>query len=216
MPRVRVKICGVTSAEDARLVADLGADAAGINFYSQSPRYVAPAQAIPILRALPPLVDAVGVFVGLRTPQVCALAYQLGLSGVQCFAAVDDIEDPFPFRRIAAFRVKDESSLAEIQQYLEQCRSVHALPAAVLIDAHVPGKLGGTGQTAPWRLLTGFRPGVPLILAGGLTPDNVGEAIRTVQPYAVDVASGVEASPGRKDPDRVKRFIENARQAQLD
>ena len=213
MSHVRVKICGVTTPDDARLAAGLGADAVGLNFYAQSPRFVAPAQAGPLLRALPPFVDAVGVFVGLKTRQVCALAYQLGLRGVQCLADPDDLEDPFPFQRIAAFRVKDRSSLDEIEHYLAKCRGNGAVPAAVLADAHVEGQLGGTGKTAPWELLRDFRPGVPLILAGGLTPDNVAEAIRTVRPYAVDVASGVESSPGRKDADRMRRFIDNARGA---
>jgi phosphoribosylanthranilate isomerase len=82
-----------------------------------------------------------------------------------------------------------------------------------LVDAHVAGHYGGTGQTAPWDLLADFRPGVPLILAGGLNPDNVAEAVRRVRPYAVDVASGVESAPGRQDPDKVRRFIANAREA---
>ena len=85
--------------------------------------------------------------------------------------------------------------------------------AAVLADAWVPGQYGGTGHLAPWRLLADFRPGVPLILAGGLTPENVAEAVRIVRPYAVDVASGVESSPGRKDPDKMRRFIDHARAA---
>src|SRR6185295_6829329 len=118
MAHVRIKICGITTPADARLAADLGADAIGLNFYPASPRYVAPAQAAPILRALPPFIDAVGVFVGLQTRQVCALAYQLGLRNVQCFADPNDVEDPFPFQRIAAFRVKDAASLAEITRYL--------------------------------------------------------------------------------------------------
>jgi phosphoribosylanthranilate isomerase len=87
------------------------------------------------------------------------------------------------------------------------------LPAAILVDAHVPGQFGGTGKTAPWELLADFKPEVPLILAGGLTPENVAEAVRIVRPYAVDVASGVEKSPGIKDPEKMKRFIENAREA---
>jgi phosphoribosylanthranilate isomerase len=213
MPAVRVKICGVTSAADLRLAAECGADAVGLNFYPRSPRYVAPAQAASLLRALPPFVDAVGVFVGLKTRQVCALAYQLGLRAVQCFGDFDDVEDTFPFQRIVAFRVKDRSSLDEVELYLAKCRAAGAMPGAVLVDAHVEGQLGGTGKVAPWELLKEFRPGVPLILAGGLTAENVAEAIRVVRPYGVDVASGVESSPGRKDPDKVRRFVENARGA---
>ncbi len=93
---------------------------------------------------------------------------------------------------------------------------MHArLPSAILVDAHVAGQYGGTGQTAPWHLLADFKPGVPLILAGGLTPDNVADAIRIVRPYAVDVASGVESRPGKKDPDKLRRFIDAVRNISL-
>ncbi len=209
MNRMRVKICGITTAEDARLAADCGADAIGINFYDKSPRCVDPRQAGPLLRAVPPLLEAVGVFVGLKTRQVCAVAYQLGLHSVQYLADPSDPEDAFPFRHIAAFRVKDRGSLDEIERYL--AAAAGSLPAAVLVDAHVEGQFGGTGQKAPWELLAGFRPGVPLILAGGLTPENVAEAIAIVKPYAVDVASGVESGPGRKDASKLRRFIEAVR-----
>ncbi len=207
MSRVRIKICGVTTPDDIRMAADAGADAVGLNFYAQSPRYVDPRTAAPLLRALPPMLDAIGVFVGLKTRQVCALAYQLGLRCVQCFGDIEDLEDSTPFQRIAAFRVKDRSNLDEIENYLQKCREAKSLPAAVLIDSRVDGQFGGTGRTAPWELLTEFRPGIPIILAGGLTPENVAEAIAVVRPYAVDVASGVESSPGRKDLDKVRRFI---------
>ena len=209
----RVKICGVTTPDDVRLAAAAGADAIGLNFYSQSPRFIAPHDAAPLLRALPPFVDAVGVFVGLRIRQMSAIAYQLGLRTVQAFADPDDLDDPFPFRLVAAFRVKDRAGLDEVTRHLDRCREIGRMPTAVLIDALVEGQLGGTGKTAPWELLADFRPGVPLILAGGLTPENVAMAIRTVRPWAVDVASGVEASPGRKDPDKVRRFVEQVRNA---
>lgn len=213
MSKVRIKFCGVTTPDDIRMVAEAGADAVGLNFFPQSPRYVDPRNAAGLLRALPPLVDAVGVFVGLRTRQVCALAYQLGLRSIQCFGDMEDIEDCSPFQRIAAFRVKDRSSLAGMERYLEKCREAKVLPGAVLVDAHVDGQLGGTGHTAPWELLAGVNPGVPLILAGGLRPENVAEAIRIVRPYAVDVASGVESGPGKKDLDKVRRFIDAVRRA---
>ena len=206
----RVKICGVTTPGDVRLAADLGANAVGFNFYDKSPRYVDPRTVAPeLIRALPPMIDAVGVFVGLKTRQVCALAYQLGLRSVQYLADFQDTEDSFPFQRVAAFRVKDRGSLEEIERFLAAGPRV----GAVLVDAHVEGQFGGTGRAAPWELLANFRPAVPLILAGGLTPENVADAIRIVRPYGVDVASGVESSPGRKDPDKVRRFIEAVRRS---
>ncbi len=100
-----------------------------------------------------------------------------------------------------------------ITAYLARCRDQGGLPRAILVDARVAGLHGGTGRTAPWDLLEGFRPGVPLILAGGLTPDNVAEAVRRIRPDVVDVASGVETSPGRKDADMMRRFVDNALEA---
>jgi len=208
MSRTRVKICGVTSAEDVRAAALAGADAVGFNFYPKSPRFVEPRLMAPMLQALPPLIDAVGVFVDLKIRQISALAYQLGLHSIQTLADPSDLDDPYPFRLIAAFRVKDADSVDGVKKYLEHCRSAGRLPAAILIDSFVEGQLGGTGKLAPWDLLKEFRPDVPLILAGGLTPENVADAIRIVRPYAVDVASGVESAPGRKDPERMRRFIE--------
>jgi phosphoribosylanthranilate isomerase len=195
------------------MVADAGADAIGLNFYPQSPRYVDPRKASELLRALPPMVDAVGVFVSYPLRQVCALAYQLALRSVQMFPDVNDRGDPFPFRQIAAFRVRDASGLEAIRGYLEACRQTGWQPAAVLVDALVEGQFGGTGARAPWELLRDFRPGVPLILAGGITPENAAEAIATVRPWAIDVASGVESAPGIKDPIKVRRLIEEVRAA---
>jgi phosphoribosylanthranilate isomerase len=102
-----------------------------------------------------------------------------------------------------------------VEAYLAACREAGTLPPAVLVDAHVPGEYGGTGRVAPWDLLADWRPTVPLILAGGLTPDSVAAAIRRVRPFAVDVASGVESVPGRKDAEKMRRFIGEARAAFL-
>ena len=132
---------------------------------------------------------------------------------MQWYGEQRELSDAFPFSLIASFRVKDRKSLAEISTYLEMCRSFGNLPSAILVDAYVEGAMGGTGHKAPWDLLADFKPGVPLILAGGLTPENVGDAIRIVRPAGVDVASGVETSPGRKDPHKVKAFIASAREA---
>jgi phosphoribosylanthranilate isomerase len=213
MHPLRVKICGVTRPADVAACAAAGADAVGINFHPGSARYVDPRSAQPLLRAVPPLLAPVGVFVGLPFRQVAALAYQLGLRGVQWHGEHGEPEDPFPFSFVPAFRVRDRDSLAEITAYLDRCRALGRLPAAILVDAYVEGQHGGTGQTAPWDVLADFKPGVPLILAGGLTPENVTDAVRTVRPDGVDVASGVESAPGRKDADRVRAFVANARAA---
>jgi phosphoribosylanthranilate isomerase len=211
MPRVRVKICGLTTPEDVRAAVDAGADALGFNFHPPSPRYVDPHRALPLLRAVPPFLDAVGVFVERPFRQVCALAYQLGLRSVQWVGERPPVESTAPFPLVAAFRVRDAADLAAVSAHLDRCRAAGCPPAAVLIDAHVPGQYGGTGRTAPWELLAGWDPGVPLIVAGGLTPANVAEAVRAVRPYGVDVASGVESEPGRKDADKVQRFVDAVR-----
>src|SRR5262249_44538412 len=153
-----------------------------------------------IIRGLPPFVEPVALFVDEPIERMTATCQRLGpVRTMQCYG-----QHPLPlpsFHFIPAFGVKDASSLASIADYLDRCHRHGALPAAILLDASVPGLHGGTGQTAPWQLLANFQPGVPIILAGGLTPDNVAEAIRLVRPYGVDTASGVEKSPGKKDAD---------------
>ncbi|MBY0458238.1 MAG: phosphoribosylanthranilate isomerase [Gemmataceae bacterium] len=210
---VRIKICGVTTPEDARFAADAGADAVGLNFYPQSPRYVPPQAAGHLIRALPPFTAPVGVFVGTPLRQACAIAYQLGLRGIQTYDEQPPAEDAFPFAHILAFRVKDAASCDTIRRVVEVACAAGRAPAAVLVDSHVEGRMGGTGAVAPWELIQHLRLGVPLLLAGGLTPDNVAEAVARVRPWGVDVASGVESSPGRKDPSKVTRFVQNARAA---
>jgi phosphoribosylanthranilate isomerase len=195
----RVKICGVRMPADAASAAECGADAVGLNFYPKSPRYLDPRSAADVVRALPPFTAPVGVFVATPLRQATAIAFQLGLRAIQTYEVPP--EDAFPFAHIPAFRVKDAASLDLIRASVAIRK-----PAAVLVDAFVEGEMGGTGRAAPWHLLTGFDPGVPVILAGGLTPDNVTDAIRTVRPWGVDVASGVESSPGVKDPGKVRAF----------
>jgi phosphoribosylanthranilate isomerase len=203
---VRVKICGVTTPADIHAAVDAGANAVGINFVPSSPRYVEPRAAAPLMRALPPFVDAVGVFAGVDLRQACAIAYQLGLRAVQWYGDDPGPSDPFPFALVRAYRVRDAAMLDTV------ARDIAARPpAAVLVDSYAEGQLGGTGHVAPWELLADFRPDVPLVLAGGLTPDNVAEAVRLVRPFAVDVASGVEASPGRKDAEKMRRFVSAAK-----
>ncbi len=210
---IRIKICGVTTPEDARFAADAGADAVGLNFYPKSSRFVTPAQAAALVRVLPPFTAPVGVFVGMPLRQVCAIAFQLGLRGVQTYEEQPPQEDTFPFAHVPAFRVKDPDGLEQIRKFVLAATAENRRPAAVLIDSFVAGEMGGTGHVAPWELLRGFDPGVPLILAGGLTPENVAEAIAVVRPWGIDVASGVESAPGKKDPEKVARFVKIARAA---
>lgn len=202
----RTKICGVTTPADAAFAIETGADAVGLNFYAKSPRCLTPTAAAAIVRALPAFACPVGVFVNEPLRRATAIAFQLGLRAVQTVDDVPQANEAFPFAHIPAFRVKDEADLATIKAYCESSK-----PAAVLIDSYVPGQMGGTGVTAPWPLLAGYNPGVPLILAGGLTPENVAEAIRVVRPWGVDVASGVESSPGVKDPGKVRAFLSAVR-----
>jgi phosphoribosylanthranilate isomerase len=211
---VRVKICGVTTEIDARQATLLGADAIGLNFYPGSPRCVAASAAQRILQELPPFTTAVGVFVDLPMGQVFQqLQTMRRIHVIQWHGQQRDLSDCFPYHLIAAFPVRDASSLPSILHYLESCRALGRTPSALLLDGHAPGLHGGTGQKAPWHLLESFRPGVPIILAGGLTADNIAEAIRIVRPYGVDVASGVEATLGRKDTEKMRRFLDKAREA---
>ena len=213
MARVRVKICGLTNEVDALEAVDMGADAIGFNFYLKSPRFISEEQAADIVPNLPPFVEPVALFVNETFAHMMAVCQRLGsLHTIQVHG--DQLSPPPPstsFRFIPAFGVKDETSLASITQFLKQCAQTGVSPAAIILDASVPGLHGGTGQSAPWRMLADFQPDVPIILAGGLTPENVAEAIRIVKPYAVDVASGVEKTPGVKDFEKMRRFIEAAK-----
>ncbi|MBI4794657.1 MAG: phosphoribosylanthranilate isomerase [Deltaproteobacteria bacterium] len=199
---VRIKICGITNIEDALLAADLGADALGFIFYPPSPRSVAPDAAKAIIAQLPPFVTTVGVFVDEDAATVKELAAQVGLDWLQFHGR----ETPeycrgLGRRLIKVFRIRDEDSLADLAAYR---RVVQAL----LLDTYKKGQVGGTGETFNWDLARQARKYGPIILAGGLTPENVAQAIATAQPQAVDVASGVEAAPGKKDPEKLRAFIE--------
>jgi phosphoribosylanthranilate isomerase len=208
-----VKICGVTTPADAAFAAECGANAVGLNFYPKSPRFLDPDRAAVIVRQLPTSVSAVGVFVSEPSQGIRAVADALRLSAVQTYNEPHPEIDSSAILHIAAFRVEGTGTLFAITEYVRARQGSGRAPTAVLVDAFVPGELGGTGRCAPWDLLAGFDPGVPVILAGGLTPDNVAAAIRTVRPAGVDVASGVESAPGVKDPGKVRAFIQAAREA---
>ena len=203
----RVKICGITSAEDAAAAVDAGADALGFVFVPGTPRYVAPDAAAEILAAMPPLVATVGVFVDRPLEEVLGIVSALGLHAVQLHG-----QEPAAYSRrmpvpvIRALRVRDAESLQPLETY----------PAhAFLLDAYVEGRPGGTGTPIPLDLALRAKGRRPVILSGGLRPDTVAQAIRLVRPYGVDVSSGVEATPGRKDHRKVREFIVNVRQADL-
>jgi phosphoribosylanthranilate isomerase len=212
--QVRIKICGVTRPADAREAAQLGADAVGLNFYEGSPRRIESAEIEPVLRELPPLIETIGVFVKRPLREIIALLEPWRrIRTVQWHGEDCEPGDAHPYRLIPAFPVRDAASLEAVTRHLDACRALECLPTAILLDGHATGQYGGTGRTAPWELIAAFRPGVPVILAGGLTPENVAEAVRIVRPYTVDVASGVESTPGRKDAEKMRRFIAAAREA---
>jgi len=197
---IRVKICGVTTPEDARLAADLGASAVGLVFWPDSPRLVDLARAKEIVAALPPFVSAVGVFVNQQA-QANRIAAQAGLSAVQFHG--DELPESyrgFPVRVIKAVAVRDESAI----------ETAAAVPAAahVLLDAHDPIKRGGTGRTIDWSIAAAIARRRPVILSGGLNAGNVLDAIEAVQPYAIDVSSGVESAPGRKDAAKLRHLFD--------
>jgi len=200
---VRVKICGITNLEDAMMAVEAGSDALGFVFYEKSPRCIAPEKAADIIRKIPPFVTVVGLFVNSDIDFVNATADRCRLDIVQLHG-----DEPPDFcslvkrRVVKVFRIRDAQSLGPMKDYRV---------AGCLLDAYSPQAYGGTGFTFNWEIARDAKKYGPIILAGGLTPDNIRQAVEAVQPYAVDVSSGVEAAPGKKDPDKVRRFIENAK-----
>ncbi len=201
---VKVKICGITDPNDARTAARFGADALGFNFVPSSKRYVGKERARAIIAALPPFVTPVGVFANEKAENVIEMCAYCGIQTVQLHG-----DEPPQYlsllshlKRIKAIRIGDESDLKQLSRYT--CE-------AFLLDAAVPDLLGGTGKTFNWEWAHQAAQQGPIILAGGLTPQNVGEAIQIAQPYAVDVASGVESAPGQKSRALMAQFIINAK-----
>lgn len=203
---VKVKICGLTNLPDALAASEAGADALGFVFCEQSPRTVSLEAAAGIIRQLPPSVVKVGVFVNAGEEFVRRAIAECGLNLLQFHGD----ESPayclqFQLMAMKAFRIRDAASLQALKEYRTD---------AWLLDSYAPGKLGGTGEKFNWDLaVEAQKLGRPIFLAGGLNPENVADAVRCVRPYAVDVSSGVEKAPGKKDHTRVSAFIQAAKSA---
>jgi phosphoribosylanthranilate isomerase len=209
MPKVKVKICGITNWVDARRAVAEGAELLGFNFYAGSPRYVEPAKAKRIVSRLPKRISVVGVFVNESEQTMLEIARAVGLDVLQLHgdetpAMVARLKRLFPV--IKAIRVKQSLAVGQLQTY--------RAATALLLDGFDARRRGGTGKTFDWEIARRAKKYGRVFLAGGLTPENVGEAIRAARPYAVDVCSGVEARPGKKDPARVKNLMRAVREAQ--
>jgi phosphoribosylanthranilate isomerase len=203
---VRVKVCGITRLEDAYVAADLGACAIGFVFWPASPRFIDAERARAIVRALPPFVIPVGVFVDQPQDDVNALAETVGLAAVQLHGNETPAYcDGINRRVIRAIGLREKMDVRLIDEW----------PSSVtlLLDAYDPEKRGGTGRPVDWTMAAAVASVRPTILSGGLRPENVGAAMTTVRPYAIDVSSGVEARPGVKDPERLRAFFEAVAEA---
>jgi len=200
----RVKICGITNVADGQAAAEAGADLIGLMFYEPSPRYVSLAAAAAIARALPPEVQRVGVFVNPTTELVRRAIGECQLSLLQFHGdEPPDFCTQFGLMSLKAFRIRDAASLDALPNYETD---------GYLLDAYSPEARGGTGEKFNWDLAVEAQKfGKPIFLAGGLTPANVAAAVKQVQPFAVDVSSGVESAPSKKDPAKVKAFIAAAK-----
>jgi len=200
---VEVKICGLTTRDDAVRCASLGADAIGLNFWPQSPRHTDIDTAQRIVEALGDRVETVGVFVDFDLSQIREILQKTGISWAQMHGdEPPELVAALLPQAYKAIGVKDGSAIELARRYPGE---------HLLLDASVPGMPGGTGRTFDWSIASEVAKERKLTLAGGLTPENVAEAVRIVRPFRVDVASGVESAPGRKDPEKVAAFIEAAK-----
>ncbi len=213
-----IKVCGIRDAASAGVAATAGASAIGLNFFAKSPRSVAPDQAAAIVSKQQ--FQPIGLFVNHSTDEVDAIATKVGLTAVQLHGdetprVLRTIHEQHPdWHILKAFRIAD--SLRPVEEFLAECRTLGVPLAGCLLDARVEGEFGGTGQVAPWELIANEYDRAnwpPLILAGGLTCENVADAIRAVRPDGVDTASGVESSPGVKDTKLITRFVAEAKSA---
>jgi len=197
----RVKICGITRLEDAQQAVDLGAAALGFNFYPPSPRYIEPEAARAMVRRLPPFVTSVGVFANeTDAGRVISIAREAGATAVQLHGpGFPDLQELLSaFTLVVAVPVREGFKAEALGKFR---------PHAYLLDAFDADRLGGTGKTFDWNAAREAKRYGPIILAGGLTPENVGQAVRVVRPFAVDVASGVESAPGIKDSAKLSAFF---------
>ncbi|MDH5667270.1 MAG: phosphoribosylanthranilate isomerase [Nitrospira sp.] len=204
---VKVKICGITNREDAQVAAAAGADALGFVMYKKSPRWVEPAVARAIIAELPPFVLPIGVFVNEEVGTVRSLVDECGfalaqLHGDESASYCQQLGRPM----LKALRLRDRGSFLALAEFQGR-----AGVRGFLIDAFSEKAYGGTGQTVDWTLAAEVAGTVPILLAGGLTPSNVAEAVQRVRPYGVDVSSGVELTPGKKDREKVQAFLEAVR-----
>jgi phosphoribosylanthranilate isomerase len=200
---VRVKICGITSYEDARLSIDEGAHALGFNFFPPSPRCVTPAAAWDIIRRLPPYVDRIGVFVNWQPAALSALASALHLTGVQLHGdePPEDADELAKHHSVVkALPVKKDFKPESLKKF--------RAASAILLERFDPKLRGGTGQPWDWNLAREANQFARIVLAGGLAADNIAEAIRIAQPYAIDVATRIERVPGKKDPQLVRELMQ--------
>lgn len=207
---MRVKICGITNYEDAMAACDAGVDALGFNFAAEAKRrnrYIEPEQAYAIIEQLPPFVTTVGVCVNATLDAMEEYLEFLHCVQLHGEESVDDTA-VLGNRAIKVFRLSEAVTLEQVEAY--------ASCSAYLVDAYSPEERGGTGETCDWEQAANIAAlSTPLILAGGLTPENVAESIQRVRPYAVDTAGGVESEPGIKDHERIRAFIHNAKHASL-
>lgn len=216
--RFKIKICGITNPVDAAIAVDAGADAIGLNFYRGSKRHVSTAAAREIVDVAQLHAASIGVFVNHAANVIRETCDATGITWIQLHGDeppefLREIDQDF---RVVRARRIDEGGMAAIVEDLQACSDLSGRrPEAVLIDAATPGQFGGSGHTVDWTQLSDHRArlGLKLVLAGGLTPDNVAEAIRIARPHAVDVASGVESSPGKKDRAKVRDFVAAANAA---
>jgi phosphoribosylanthranilate isomerase len=206
---VRVKVCGVTTLDDALVAAAAGADALGFNFWPESPRYLEPVRAAEIIALLPPFVTPVGVFVNEPPRSVERLAQAAGARAVQLHGD----EPPQDVDMLAATGLTVMKAFRVGRQFRAQALKQYARAGAFLLDASVKGERGGTGKSFDWKRARGANRYGRIVLAGGLTVENVAEAVRAAQPFGVDVCTGVEAKPGVKNHTLVREFLRAAKAA---